>query len=159
MTGASPQAFAILHFSNSQEFVLDHKILELTRDDPRYTYEAYEFVCEAIGYTQEMLGRSPQEEDDPDTDYHVTGAELIRGACELAVAEFGMMAPVVFRLWGIRKTDDVGNIVFHLIRAEKLSKSDRDELDDFRDLFDLEQALTQGFELTTREPHSGRGGR
>lgn len=62
-----------------------------------------------------------------------------------------MMAPVVFKLWGIRKSDDVGEIVFNLIRANKLSKSDRDDLNDFRDLFPLEVALTRGFELTTAE--------
>ena len=138
---------------------MDPKILDLIRDDPRYAYEAYEFVCEAVGFTQEMLGRAPQEEDDPDTDYHVSGAELVRGACELAVAEFGMMAPVVFRQWGVRTTDDFGTIVFNLIRAEKLSKSDRDDIEDFHDLFDLGKALTEGFEMTTRGPQAGRGDR
>ena len=59
-----------------------------------------------------------------------------------------MMAPVVFKRWGIRTTDDVGTIVFNLIKVERLSKSDRDDPDDFRDLFDLHQALTDGFELT-----------
>ena len=50
-----------------------------------------------------------------EADYHVTGEELLRGACELAVEEFGMMAPVVFRQWGVRATDDVGNLVAVLL--------------------------------------------
>ena len=84
---------------------MDPKILELTREDPRYAYEAYEFVCEAVTYTQERLGRgSPGAEEEPDADHHVSGGELLRGACELAVREFGMMAPVVFRQWGVRTT-------------------------------------------------------
>ena len=138
---------------------MDAKIIELTRDDPRYAYEAYEFVCEAVSYTQEMLGRSPEEDDDPDADYHVSGEELVRGACELAVLEFGMMAPVVFRQWGIRKTDDLGNIVFNLIKAERLSKSDRDGPEDFHDLFDLDKALAEGFELTAEDVNPGKGDR
>jgi len=138
---------------------VDPKIVELTRDDPRYAYEAYEFVCDAVSFTQEQLGRVPEEEDDPDTDYHVSGEELARGACELAVLEFGMMAPVVFRQWGIRKTDDLGNIVFNLIRAERLSQSDRDDPDDFRDLFDLDKALAEGFELTAEDVNPGKGDR
>ncbi len=138
---------------------MDPKIIELTRDDPRYAYEAYEFVCDAVSYTQEMLGRSPREGDDPDADYHVSGEELVRGACELAVLEFGMMAPVVFRQWGIRKTDDLGNIVFNLIRAERLSKSDRDGPEDFHDLFDLDKALAEGFELTAEDVNPGKGDR
>lgn len=133
---------------------MDPKILELTRDDPRYTYEAYEFVCDAVTYTQERLGRA--SEDDPDADRHVSGAELLRGACDLALREFGMMAPVVFKQWGVRTTDDFGAMVFKLIQADRLSKSDRDEPDDFHDLFDLEKALTDGFELTiSDQPRRG----
>lgn len=138
---------------------MDPKIAELTRDDPRYPYEAYEFVCDAVSYTQEMLDRAPEEDDDPDADYHVSGEELARGACELAVQEFGLMAAVVFRQWGLRKTDDLGNIVFNLIKAEKLSKSDRDEPEDFHDLFDLDKALVEGFELTAEDVNPGKGER
>jgi uncharacterized repeat protein (TIGR04138 family) len=134
---------------------VDAKILEVVRDDPRYDYYAYEFVCDAVTYTQERLGRLPEEEDDPETDYHVTGAELVRGACELAVQEFGMMAPVVFRQWGVQCTDDIGSIVFNLIKAERLSKSDRDDPEDFHDLFDLQKALTEGFALTADDTNGG----
>ena len=138
---------------------MDPKIQDVIREDPRYPFEAYEFVCEAVTFTQERLGRVPDEEDDPEADYHVTGEELLRGACELAVEEFGMMAPVVFRQWGVRATDDVGNLVFNLIRAERLSRSDRDDPDDFHDLFDLDKALTEGFELTVGDVAPGTGDR
>jgi uncharacterized repeat protein (TIGR04138 family) len=127
---------------------VDAKILEMIREDPRYTYEAYDFVCDAVTYTQDRLGRMPASPDDHDDDHHVSGAELLRGACDLAVREFGMMAPVVFRAWGIRTTDDFGALVFKLIQADRLSKSDSDDPDDFHDVFDLEKALTEGFELT-----------
>jgi uncharacterized repeat protein (TIGR04138 family) len=138
---------------------VDEKIYDVIRDDPRYPLEAYEFVCDTVAFTQEMLGRAPREEDDPETDYHVSGGELARGACEYAVQEFGLMAPVVFKAWNIRRTDDVGNIVFNLIRAEQLSQSDRDDPDDFRDLFDIEKALTDGFHMTTVRPTRRKGTR
>ena len=138
---------------------MDHALFDLVRDDPRYPVEAYEFVCDAVAFTQEMLGRDPHEDDPPDADYHVCGEELARGACEMAVCEFGMMAPVVFRQWNIRATDDIGNLVFNLIRAGRLSRSDRDDPADFHDLFDVDKALADGFELTLAGPRSGRGGR
>lgn len=138
---------------------MDPKIFDLSRDDPRYPYEAYEFVCDAVSYTQEMLGRAPEEDDDPDTDYHISGEELTRGACELAVHEFGMMAPVVFRQWGVRTTDDIGNLVFNLIRIERLSQSDRDDPEDFHDLFDIDRALAEGFELTAEDINPRKGDR
>lgn len=133
---------------------MDSKIIELTREDPRFTYEAYEFVCDAVTFTQDRLGRGgkPGDAASPETDSHVSGGELLRGACEFAVREFGLMAPVVFRQWGIRTTDHFGELVFKLIQADKLSKSDRDDPDDFRAVFDLEEALTRGFSLTLGEP-------
>ncbi len=139
---------------------MDHAIYDMVRDDPRYPVEAYEFVCDAVAFTQEMLGREPHEDDPPDADYHVCGEELARGACEMAVCEFGMMAPVVFRRWGIRTTDDIGHIVFNLIKAGKLSQSDSDDLADFHDLFDVTRVLTDGFELTLAVARkSGQGKR
>jgi uncharacterized repeat protein (TIGR04138 family) len=121
--------------------------MDLCREDPRFSYEAYEFVCDAVTFTQDRLGRAGEQSEDEE-DRHVCGAELLRGVCDLAVQQFGMMAPAVFKHWGVRTTDDIGTMVFNLIKIERLSKSDRDAPDDFRDLFDLHQALADGFALT-----------
>lgn len=126
---------------------MDPRILKLCREAPHFAYEAYEFVCEGVTFTMTRLGRAHTDARRTPADQHVSGEELLRGICELAVKEFGMMAPVVFKQWGIRTTDDIGTIVFNLIKVELLSKSDRDSPDDFHDLFDLHQALTEGFEL------------
>jgi uncharacterized repeat protein (TIGR04138 family) len=138
---------------------VDLQILQLCREDARFAYEAYEFVCEAVTYTQDRLGRVPNRHEQPEPrrkqqsdENHVSGAELLRGTCELAIREFGMMAPVVFKQWGVKTTDDVGEIVFKLIKAQRLSKSDRDDLGDFHNLFDLHQALADGFALTIDVP-------
>jgi len=37
---------------------LNSKLLAVVRRDPRYAYEAYEFVFQALEYTQKMLGRA-----------------------------------------------------------------------------------------------------
>jgi uncharacterized repeat protein (TIGR04138 family) len=138
---------------------VDDKILTLCREDSRFAYEAYEFVCDAVTYTQTKLGRTGTEEEDLTEDHHVSGAELLRGTCDLAIREFGMMAPIVFKHWGLRTTDHVGEIVFKLISVQRLSKSDRDDLDDFHDLFDLHQSLTEGFALTLSDAPAKRGDR
>lgn len=137
---------------------MDQRILDICREDPRFAYEAYDFVCDAVTYTQDRLGRADPDADAP-PDRHVTGAELLRGVCDLAVREFGLMAPVVFKQWGVRTTDHVGAIVFSLIAAGRLSKSDRDAPEDFRGLFDLNEALANGFALTLDGgPVARRGG-
>jgi uncharacterized repeat protein (TIGR04138 family) len=129
---------------------VDPRILELSREQPHFAYEAYEFVCDAVSFTMRRLGRVADggDPDEPTEDQHVSGAELLRGVCDLAVMTFGMMAPVVFKRWNVRTTDDVGRMVFDLIRVGRLSKSDRDTPEDFHDLFDLPRELAEGFELT-----------
>jgi uncharacterized repeat protein (TIGR04138 family) len=119
--------------------------MELARQEPRFSYEAYQFICDAVNFTQDRLGRL-LEDDNTEIDQHVSGGELVRGACTLAVQEYGLMAPVVFKLWGIRSTEDFGDMVFRLIGAERLSRSERDDPEDFHDLFDLDKALAEEFD-------------
>ena len=134
----------------------DSKLADVVKRDPRYAYEAYEFIDRALQHTQKALGRERSPDSAPgDPKLHVSGRELLHGARELALSEFGLMARTVFAMWGIHQTVDFGNIVFNLIRAERLSKSDRDGPEDFRDLFDLDKALTAGFELTVGDVRPG----
>jgi uncharacterized repeat protein (TIGR04138 family) len=117
------------------------KIDDVVRSDPRYAYEAYEFLFEALQHTQEMLGRTPPANAAPDEDYHVTGPELLAGIRDLALREFGMMARTVFRQWGVDTTADIGELVFNLIEAGLMSKTSDDDRLDFHDVYDLDEAL------------------
>lgn len=126
------------------------KLASVAHSDPRYAYEAYEFLYQALHHTQQMLGRVPDPDAPPDPSdqrYHVSGPELVRGICAFALREFGRMARTVFKQWGINKTGDWGQIVFTLIEHELMSKTNEDTLSDFQDLFDLDEALVNGFEI------------
>ena len=123
------------------------KLDELVRRDPRYAYEAYEFVFAALAHTQKLLGRTPPAEASPEQDYHVSGPQLLEGVRDLALREFGLMARTVFRMWGINATADFGEIVFNLIDANLLSKTDRDDRSDFHALFDLDEVLLHSYEI------------
>jgi uncharacterized repeat protein (TIGR04138 family) len=129
------------------------KLLAVARRDPRYAYEAYEFIFQALEHTQKMLGRTPTDENaDPNEPrHHVSGPQLMHGAREFALQEFGMMARVVFRMWGIHSTGDFGKIVFNLIEAELMSKTSEDTRADFQDVFDLDEALSTGFRIVLEE--------
>ena len=118
------------------------KIDDVVRRDPRYAYEAYEFLFEALKHTQLMLGREPPSNAPPEEDYHVTGPELLDGIRDLALREFGLMARTVFHVWGVETTADFGELVFNLIEAGLMSKTSEDERKDFADVFDLDEALS-----------------
>ncbi|HXG12137.1 MAG TPA: Minf_1886 family protein [Gemmataceae bacterium] len=125
------------------------RLAEIVRRDPRYAYEAYEFVFAALAHTQKMLGHDPAEEPGAPNrpQRHVSGPELLEGIRDLALRQFGLMARTVFRLWGINRTDDFGEIVFNLIEARLMSKTDSDSRADFHNVYDLDQALVRDYRI------------
>jgi len=129
------------------------RLAEVVRRHPRYALEAYEFLFAALAYTQKKLGRVPPDDQpiEPGSQYHVSGRELLEGIRDLALREFGLMARTVFRLWGINRTEDFGHIVFHLIDENLMSKTEQDSLEDFRDIYDLDEALTKGYRIALDE--------
>jgi uncharacterized repeat protein (TIGR04138 family) len=126
-------------------------IEELVRRDPRYDYRAYEFVFEALRHTMKMLGRPPAEEGAGQGQRHITARELLEAVRDLALAEFGLMARTVFHMWGIETTDDFGEIVFNLVEANLMSKTDEDNRADFHAVFDLDEALVKAYQIKVEE--------
>lgn len=127
------------------------KLDDVVRRDPRYTYEAYEFVFAALAHTQRLLGRVPPKEGEGEPDYHVSGPQLLEGVRDLALREYGLMARTVFRTWGINRTSDIGEIVFNLVAANLMSKTAEDTRDDFRDVYDFDRVLVDDFRIEVRE--------
>ena len=116
----------------------------LLERDPRYPREAYDFLMEALSFTQRRLGRPPTANE---AEQHVSARELLTGFCDHVVAEFGLLAPTVFRLWGIEGTGDIGNLVFNLIEIDALTGQPGDRREDFDDVFDLTQELLRDFAI------------
>ena len=130
-------------------------LAEVVRQDTRYAYEAYEFVFYALHHTQKRLGREAPAAGPAnpagEPQHHVTGPELLDGVRDLALREFGRMARTVFRLWGIQRTDDFGEIIFNLIDANLMSKTPDDSRRDFHDVYDLDQELVHGYRIRLNE--------
>jgi uncharacterized repeat protein (TIGR04138 family) len=99
----------------------------------RYSPEAYRFTLDALNRT--VAGLSVRR--------HLSGPELLEGIVYLASERFGPDARHILDSWGISVTGDFGNIVFDLVEAGLLSKTDDDQLEDFTDVFDLEEAISE----------------
>ena len=94
--------------------------------DPRFEADAYVFLRDALDFTvREMRKRRDTEE------HHVSGEELLDGFRRLAINQFGPMVPTVLDSWGIRCTDDIGDMVFNLIEIGAFGKNDTDSKQDF----------------------------
>jgi len=96
--------------------------------DPRYKPDSYEFVIQALNFTQNRLKRNG----------HVASEELLGGIKDFAINLYGPMAKAVLNHWGIRKTQDFGNIVFNMIEKKLLSKTDQDAIEEFADIYDFD---------------------
>ncbi len=131
------------------------KLEELVLRDSRFPCEAYEFVFAALAHTQTLLGRVPPPEGPASQDYHVSGPQLVDGIRDLALREFGLMARTVFHMWGIDQTADFGEIVFNLIENSLMSKTEGDSREDFRNLFDLDQALVRDYRIEVKKEAEG----
>ena len=97
-----------------------------------FRQDAYFFVLEAL---ETASAEHPERPD-------VTGEDLLAAVRALGRERFGVMAPEVFRAWGVRTTIDFGRVVFHLVEAGLLKKRERDSLSDFIDKFDFEDAFS-----------------
>ena len=113
------------------------KLSRILASNPRYPREAYEFVSQAITYTSSMLDREG----------HVTGCELCQGARRLALEQFGFLARTVLESWNVRATADFGQLVYEMIGADLLKKTEADSMDDFADVYDFQEAFDQDFRI------------
>ena len=111
------------------------KIEAILAKESAYKFEAYSFVMAGLHYTVSKLS-------DP---RHVSGKELSEGLRDYALEQFGPLARTVLEYWGIRSTLDFGKIVFLLIEAELLKKTEEDSIRDFENIFDFDQVFRYEF--------------
>lgn len=124
---------------------MDNPLDTVLAKDPRFKPEAYLFVHDALGHTWSRL----------DHRRHVTGRELLEGIRDLALKSYGPMALAVLNSWGVRTTDDFGAIVFNLVDAEILSKTEEDRIDDFHAVYDFDDVFVRSYDIPgpqTQEP-------
>ncbi len=119
-----------------------HKIVE---KDPRYPVEAYLFVLEALFCTRKKFKKEK----------HVSGQELLEGIKDLALNRYGFTAKMVFNHWGIKKTVDLGDIVFNMVNAKLLSKTEEDSLDDFKDVYNFEDVFIKDYQFEIKVLKNG----
>ena len=150
-----------------------HPLFQLLQRDRRYTLDGYLFVLESLSFAQETLGlgQEPAAEDlEPlpadaggttrsksgrrrrQAERHVSGQELFEAARRYGLQQYGYLAPTVLAAWGIRTTDDFGEIVFNMIGIGQMRKTRGDKLEDFRDVFRFEEAFARDLAFVVPDP-------
>jgi uncharacterized repeat protein (TIGR04138 family) len=108
------------------------RIRELVRQDPRYPFDAYIFLFQSLEYTTTRLVGKKR---------HVAGKELLEGIRRFAIEKFGPLTLMVFKHWGIRRTEDWGEMVWNLVERELMGKTPEDRKEDFADGYAFSDAF------------------
>ena len=118
------------------DVTLAEEVLErLQAHNPRFNPRSYLLVLAALHNVMGRLG----------VPRHITGYELSEGVRDLALERFGLLAKTVLEYWGIHTTDHLGEIVFDLVECGVLVKQEGDRMEDFRNLFDFDEAFVSGY--------------
>jgi len=116
-------------------------LCEQLRASGPYPIEAFAFVREGLAFTASRVHHDNAMLEKPER--HVSGQQLCFGLRDLAIERFGLLAPLVLHHWNVERTEDFGRIVFAMIDVGLMSKTDEDSLDDFRAVYDFEEAFSR----------------
>jgi uncharacterized repeat protein (TIGR04138 family) len=110
---------------------------KLAASDPRFTFEAYRFVREAVlSAIERKAGSGP--------DAHVSGRDVCDEFRMLAIHQYRTAALPTLQGWGIHSTDDIGAVVFRMIEARILGARPEDSPEDFHALYKLVIKVIKG---------------
>lgn len=123
-----------------QEQSFESAIDALVETNPKYSREAYLFLREALDHTQKVVAKANKGRS-----RHVTPTELLDGIRNYALDQFGPMTITVLEDWNIKATEDFGAIVFNMIEAGLLSKTEKDHPDDFKGGYEFDDAFRKPF--------------
>lgn len=110
----------------------------------RYPVDAFVFVQRGLDHTVRGIHgdpEAPHDADDEAPSRHVSGRDLCLGLREFATREYGLLAATVLKRWRIQRTEDFGHIVFAMVDAGMMHKTDQDSIEDFRNIYDFDQSF------------------
>ena len=122
----------------------EKSVQQVVEDLGVYPPEAYAFIQQGLSFTVQKLHGKVK---DPKASRHVSGQDLCEGLREMALSQWGRLARTVLRRWNITSTLDFGRIVFAMVEAGLMQKTDDDTLEDFRNVFDFRGALEAEYQI------------
>jgi uncharacterized repeat protein (TIGR04138 family) len=99
---------------------LEEKLVSVAKTEGVYHPDAYCFVFFLICELDVGKFESP-----------LSAMEIMRGLKVMGWLEYGLLAPEVFKKWGVKEGKDFGFIIYHLVEAGLLKKSQNESIQDF----------------------------
>lgn len=107
---------------------------DIIAKDDRYDPRAYALVMDVIGF----LGQGNK---------HMSGEDILDEFKERALDQYGPMTYTVLTEWGIRCTEDIGEIMFNLADGHRVSKDDDDKPEVFAGGYDFKEIFLGPYQV------------
>ena len=110
---------------------------------------AFLFVQRGLDYTVRRLHGDPPEGEEPAAreSRHITGQDLCYGLRDFAIEQYGLLSRTVLSRWRIEQCEDFGRIVFAMVDAGLMHKTDQDSIEDFVEVYDFADAFSPALSL------------
>lgn len=135
-----------------------YTLYQILKKDSRYPLEAYLFVRESLAYASDCLELDYYESVASSEccnrhERHLTGQQLCEAIRQYALKQFGYMAKIVLKNWGIHNTRCFGDIVYNMIQGGIMKKSEYDQRCHFDDVYQFEDVFQNQFEFCDSLAH------
>ena len=122
----------------------------------KYPLEAFQFIEQGLAFTVKRIHGEPpkkgkqakEAKEQPPQNRHISGKALCHGLRDYAVEQYGAMARTVLRHWRITSCEDFGHIVFAMVDAGMMNKTDDDSIRDFVGVFSFDEAFSETVQLS-----------
>ena len=106
---------------------------DIVAKDPRYDARAYALLMDVIGY----LGEGGR---------HMTGQDVLEEFRERALDQYGPTAFTVMSEWGLRRCEDIGEMMFNLVESRRIRRDEGDTPEAFVGGYDFREAFLGPYE-------------
>ena len=113
-----------------EEFDFEDDFADILAKDSRYHPRAYTVLLNVFGFLSEK------------TQGHVSGEDILEEFKEEVLDQFGPMAYTVLTEWGLKCTEDIGEMMVNLVEANRIVKEDNDSYESFAGGYDFRETFS-----------------
>ena len=106
---------------------------DIIAKDDRYHPRAYTLLVDVVAFLTEQKKA------------HVSGGEVLEEFRDRALDLFGPLTYRVLEEWGVKRCEDVGEMMFNLTESRRIAKSEDDTPEDFTGGYDFGEAFLGPF--------------
>lgn len=101
---------------------------DIVAKDPRYNARAYALLMDVIHY----LGEGGK---------HMSSVDIMEEFKERALDQYGPLTYTVLTEWGLKRTEDLGEMMFNLVEGRRVRKDENDTPESFAGGYDFKEVF------------------